>query len=158
MQNKVGASVPDQAESAKMVADVEMVSTNVAKYVARLNQEERARALRMPAEGEAIAGLIAQLLKKYAVTLPGISGEDIQRDLTLAARLQPLVPALEMLLRLVQDGVLEAEAEAWYGTTAGYTALVRLSGSDPTLAAELKPAMEFFGVGRKRRPRTEPPK
>lgn len=156
MQNKVGAAVPDPAESAKMVADVEAISTHVGKYVARLNQEERQRALRMPDGGEAIAGLIAQLLNKYAVTLPGIAGDDILRDLTLAERLRPLVPSLELLLRLAQDGVLEAEAEAWYGTTAGYTALVRLSGHDATLAAELKPAMEFFGVGRKRKARTEP--
>ncbi|APR86826.1 hypothetical protein A7982_12175 [Minicystis rosea] len=156
MQNKVGAEVPDAAESAKMIAEVEAISASLSKYVIRLNQEERQRALRMPDGGEAIAGLIAQLLNKYAVTLPGVSGDDIQRDLTLAERLQPLVPALEMLLRLAQDGILEAEAEAWYGTTAGYTALVRLSGNDATLAAELKPAMEFFGVGRKRKARTEP--
>jgi len=112
----------------------------------------------MPSGGEAIAALVVQLLRKHKVALPGISADDIEADLTLAQRLAPAVRALETTLRLAQDGILEAESEAWYATTAGYTALVRLSGTDPKLHAELKPAMDFFGVGRKRKPRPAQPK
>jgi hypothetical protein len=156
MDNRVGAQVPDQAESEKLVKQVDGITKKVEAYAVHLNPEERQRALKMPGGGEEIARQISKLLRAHSVSLPGINPDDIESDLTLADRLRPLVPALETALRLVQDGILEAEAEAWYATTAGYTALVRLSGSDAKLAAELKPAMEFFGVGRKRKPRNEP--
>lgn len=156
MDNRVGAQVPDQAESQKLVKQVDGITQKVETYAVHLNPEERQRALKMPGGGEDVAALIVKLLRQHNVSLPGINPDDIEADLTLADRLRPLVPALETALRLVQDGILEAEAEAWYATTAGYTALVRLSGADAKLASELKPAMEFFGVGRKRKPRSEP--
>lgn len=156
MDNRVGARVPDQAESQKLVKQVEGVTKKVEAYAVHLNPQERQRALKMPGGGEDVARLIIKLLRQHDVSLPGVDPDDIESDLTLAERLRPLVPVLETALRLVQDGILEAEAEAWYATTAGYTALVRTSGGDPKLAAELKPAMEFFGVGRKRKPRSEP--
>jgi hypothetical protein len=157
MENEVGAQVPDQAESERLVQDVEGVSASVGRYAVRLGEDERQRALRMPEGGEEIAALVARLLVEHGVSLPGVSAADIERDLTLAARLRPLVAALARTLRLVEDGVLEAEGEAWYGTTAGYTALVRLMATNATLAAELKPALDFFGVGRTRKKPSIPP-
>jgi hypothetical protein len=158
MENRVGDQVPDQAEALKLVKQIEDVSAKTEKYSVHLTPEERQKALKMPGGGEDVARLVASLLRKHEVSLPGVDADDIEADLLLAARLRPVAQAHETAQRLAQDGILEAESEAWSATTAGYTALVRLSGGNAKLLADLKPAMDFFGVGRKRKPRASAPK
>ena len=157
MENRVGDKIPEAAESAALVEQTKNMGAALEEYSVLLTPEERQRALKMPGGGADIAQLVVSLLRKHKVALPNISADDIEADLLLASRLRPLIPALERVLRLAGDGILEAESEAWYSTTAGYTALVRLSGTDAALLADLKPAMDFFGVGRKRKPRTPAP-
>jgi hypothetical protein len=151
MENRVGDHVPSEATVDKLVAEVDGIGDKTEKYTVSLTPDERQRALKMPGGGEDIARLIAKLMRKHDVSLPGISPEDIEADLVLATRLAPLAEALATRLRRVQDGILEAESECWYATTAGYTALARLAGGDAKLAHDLKPAMDFFGVGKKRK-------
>ena len=97
--------------------------------------------------------LIAKLLTAHKVSLPGIDPADIEADRLLAERLAPVATELGSLQRLVQDTILQANHERWSATTAGYTSLVRTMDANPELREALKPALDAFGVGRKRSPR-----
>ena len=92
----------------------------------------------------------------HDVTLPDVNAEDMNADLTLSRCLAPLRTEVASLLQRIDDTILEAEAETWYATTAGYTALVRLSKHDAKLQSELAPAVSFFRLG-KRAPKTQAP-
>lgn len=153
MENLVGDAVPSEGEIEKILKDIDATRTKLEKYTYDLNPEGRQRALKPPEGSESTTELIARLLTKHEVSLPGVSAEEMLADLAIARRMSPLVDALTTLLRTVQDTILQANSERWAGTTAGYTALVRAMGADASLENELKPAMEAFGVGRKRKPR-----
>jgi len=153
MDNLVGDDVPSEADLAKILKDLSAAEAKLDKYTHPLNPEGRQRALKPPDGSEATTELIAKLLTKHKVSLPGVSSSEMLADLALAKSLATVADTLTTLLRTVQDTILQANSERWAGTTAGYTALVRAMGADPTLENELKPAMEAFGVGRKRTPR-----
>jgi hypothetical protein len=157
MQNLVGEHVPSEGEIQKIIKDIEAIDAKLEKYTHSLNAESRQRALKPPDGSEATTKLIAKLMTKHGVSLPNISAEDMEADRLLAERLQPVAETLTALLRKVHDTLLEAGHERWYATTAGYTALVRLVATDPALETALKPALEAFGVGRKRKPRAASP-
>jgi hypothetical protein len=157
MQNLVGEHVPSEAEVEKILKDIDNLSARLAKYTIHLSAESRQKALKPPDGSESTTKLIVKLMKSHNVSLPNISAEDMEADRLLAERLEPVVVALGKVQRKVQDTILEAGHERWYATTAGYTALVRLIGIDPGLETDLKPALDAFGVGRKRKPRTNTP-
>ena len=153
MENLVGEHIPSEAEVEKMLKDIEGIGAKLAKCTHVLSPEARQKALKPPDGSESTTKLIAKLLTKHKVSLPSISAEEMEADQLLAERLEPVVEALASLLRRVQDTILEAGHERWYATTAGYTALVRIMATNAQLEADLKPALDAFGVGRKRKPR-----
>jgi hypothetical protein len=157
MENRVGDEVPSEVEAMKLVKDIEAIGKRIDKYGVDLSPDERSRALKPPDGSEATTQLMAKLVAKYKLTLPGVAADEMLADLALAQRLGPVVMAIAALERKVQDAVLQANHERWSATTAAYTALVRAMGANPALENELKPAMEFFGVGRKRKPRAPKP-
>ena len=157
MENRVGEDVPSEVEAAKLVKDIEAIGKKVDHYGVDLTPDERGRALKPPDGSEAVTQLIAKLVAKYKVALPGVAADEMLADLALAQRLAPAANAIAALERKVQDTILQANSERWSATTAAYTALVRAMGANPALENELKPAMEFFGVGRKRKPRAPKP-
>lgn len=157
MDNRVGDELPSETEAEKLVKDVEAIAKKIDKYGDSLSPDERQRALKPPDGSEPITELIASLIAKHKVSLPGVGADDMLADLTLARRLAPLTRAIAHLERKVQDVVLQANAERWAATTAGYTTLVRAMGANPELENEMKPALQFFGVGRKRKPRSPKP-
>lgn len=145
--------MPSEAEVEKMLKEILGLKSKIEKYGTVLTPAARLSALKPPDGGEATSKLIVKLLKEHKVSLPGVKPDDIEADGLLAERLAPVSTALDSLLRLVDDTVLQANSERWSGTTAGYTALVRTMDADPALQAALDPAMKAFGVGRKRPPR-----
>lgn len=157
MENRVGDEVPSEVEAAKLVKDIEAIGKKVDKYGVDLSPDERSHVLKPPDGSDSVTQLIAKLVAKYKVTLPGVSADEMLADMTLAQRLIPAANAIAAVERKVQDSILQANSERWAATTAAYTALVRAMGANPALENELKPALEFFGVGRKRKPRAPKP-
>lgn len=157
MENRVGSEVPSEVEAAKLVKDIEAVAKKVDHCGLDLSADDRVRALKPPDGSEAVTQLIAKLVAKYKLALPGVSSDEMLADLMLAQRLMPAANAIAALERKVQDTILQANSERWAATTAAYTALVRAMSANPALENELKPAMEFFGVGRKRKARAPKP-
>jgi len=96
--------------------------------------------------------LVRDLSPGHQIALPRISVNDMTQDLVLAQRLAPLAALLETLSQKVTDTILQAQSECWWAAMAFYTALTRLTDTDPELEDALKPAVEFMA----RRPRSEP--
>lgn len=153
MENQVGDVVPSDAEIEKILKDIRGLRNRLEKYGDVLTPEERQSTLKPPEGGDATSKLIARLLTQHKVSLPGIDPADIETDRLLAERLAPVASELSSLQRLVQDTILQANHERWSATTAGYTALVRTMDANSELREALKPALDAFGVGRKRAPR-----
>ena len=101
-----------------------------------LSAEEQAATVKMRIGGDPIVADIAKLTK----------------DLTLAQRLRPLASAVEQLSQRLSDTVLEAQSECWWAATAYYTSLCRVADADPVLEAALRPIIDFFAVGRRKKP------
>jgi hypothetical protein len=154
MQDKVGSQVPSADEIAKAVLDVRALLDRIAPYTVTLSAEERAATVKMRTGGENVVAQIGALAQAHAITLPQVSVDGMLADLTLAQRLRPLANAVEQLSQRLGDAVLEAQSECWWATTALYTALSRVAGANATLESELKPVVEFFAVGRRKRPAT----
>ena len=96
---------------------------------------------------------LERLAARHEVSLPRISVDDMNGDLTLAQRLLPIAQALANVSRTVTDTILQAQSECWWAATAFYSALARLSDADPQLEGALKPVVDFFA----RRRRTDAP-
>ena len=154
MENKVGNSIPS-AETVDATNDeLTKARQKLQPFLVSLSVEERRRALRFRPGGEAIVALMAKLARQTGVSLPGVSVEGMEGDLALSQTLNSVEENAQVLLDAVSDTRLQALSEAWWAATALYTSLSRVADSDPELARALKPATEFFAVGR-RTPKTE---
>jgi hypothetical protein len=151
MQDKVGSNVPSSEEIAKLVADVRSLSDRIAPYTITLSAEERATTVKMRMGGENVVAQVGSLAQAQGITLPNVSVDGMLADLTLAQRIRPLAIAVEQLCRRLDDTVLEAQSECWWATTALYTALSRVAGANAALESELKPVVDFFAIGRRKK-------
>ena len=151
MQDKVGSEIPTTDQVNQLVADVKSISDRIAAFTVTLSADERASTLKMRIGGEPIVTDIAKLSNDHGITLPQITVDGMLADLTLAQRLRPLASAVAQLDQLLADTVLEAQSECWWAATALYTSLLRASGGDPVLAAALKPIVEFFATGKRKK-------
>ncbi len=156
MQDKVGSKVPSAEEVTRLVADVRAILDKIAPYTVTLSAEERSATVKMRTGGETIVARVGELAQAHAITLPQASVDGMLADLTLAQRLRPLASAIEQLSKRLDDTVLEAQSECWWTTTALYTALSRVAGANAALEAELKPVIEFFAAGRRKKPVVSP--
>lgn len=152
MQDKVGSKVPSADEIAQLVSDVRALMDRIAPYTVTLSADERGATVKMRTGGENIVGQVGALAQSQGITLPHVSVDGMIADLTLAQRLRPLASAVEQLGQRLDDTVLEAQSECWWATTALYTALSRVAGANAALESELKPVVEFFAAGRRKKP------
>jgi hypothetical protein len=156
MEDRVGTNMPSDAEVQQLEKDLASVRQRLEKYCVTLTPKERKGLLKMRPGGEAIAALVGRLATDHGVTLPGANTPAMNADLELARRLQRVETEVAKVRRLVRDTVLEAQSEAWWAATALYTALNRTRSSQPSLEADLQPAVAFFATGRRKNP-VEPP-
>ena len=154
MENKVGDTVPSEDTINATNEELTKARQKLKPFLVSLSVEERRRALRFRPGGEAIVALMAKLARQTGVSLPGVSVEGMEGDLALSKTLSSVEENAQVLLDAVFDTRLQALSEAWWAATALYTSLSRVADSDPELARALKPATEFFAVGR-RTPKTE---
>jgi hypothetical protein len=151
MQDKVGSRIPSAEEVTQLVADIRALSERVAPYTTTLSTEERAATIKMRTGGENIVAQVGALAQRHGIALPQVSVDGMTADLTLAQRLRPVASAVEQLNRLLNDTILEAQSECWWATTALYTALSRVAGAKPSLESELRPIVDFFATGRRKK-------
>ena len=154
MENKVGDTVPSEDTINATNEELTKARQKLKPFLVSLSVEERRRALRFRPGGEAIVALMAKLARQTGVSLPGVSVEGMEGDLALSNGLSSVEENAQAFLDAVSDTRLQALSEAWWAATALYTSLSRVADSDPELARALKPATEFFAVGR-RTPKTE---
>jgi hypothetical protein len=152
MKNRVGNVIPTAEEIQQLVKDIETLAAKLEKFTLMLSSEERQHTTKMRARGERVVELVGSLAVRHQIALPRISVDDMGKDLVLAQRLAPLASPLESLSQKVSDTILQAQSECWWAAMAFYTALTRLTDTDPELEDALKPAVEFMA----RRPRSEP--
>ena len=155
MQDKVGSKIPSQKEIDALIADIQAIEAKVEKFTILLTKEERAATTKMRKGGETVVPTIADLTNEHGLLLPKISTDGMKADLLLAQRIRPLADRVTALAQRLDDTVLEAQSECWWAATAFYTALVRISAAEAKLQAALKPIVDFFAVGRRKK--NEPP-
>lgn len=151
MQDKVGSKIPSEKEIDELVAEIKAIEGKVEKYTVLLSKEERAATTKFRKGGEEVVSVVSGLADDHEVRLPKISTEGMRADLLLAQRIRPLCNAVSGLGQRLDDTYLEAQSECWWAATAFYTALARLSGAEPRVEAALRPVVEFFALGRRKK-------
>jgi hypothetical protein len=151
MQDRVGTEIPSQEQITEALELIQRASELLRPFCIALSVEERKRLLRMRIGGEQVVTDVAAMAERHSLSLPGASPGGMRNDLALAKLLAPVSNAADSFSQLLSDTILEAQSEAWWGTTANYTALARIAGGNPEIEAELKPVVEFFARKRRRR-------
>jgi len=149
MDDKVGDEIPTEAEITAAVKIIVDLRAKLSKYTIKLTPEERKHLLRFRPGGERVVELIGSLSEKYEVSLSDMPVDGMRNDLTLAARIAPLLREVNLLGEELQDTTSEAYSEAWQAATGNYSVLSRVSTANAALASELSPAKEFFAKKRK---------
>ncbi|WP_437765507.1 hypothetical protein WMF27_29575 [Sorangium sp. So ce281] len=156
MQNKVGNNVPSEKVIQGLVEELSSLEEKVKKFTVELTAEERKATTKMRTGGEPIARHVGELADANGVTLPKISVEGMKADLLLIERMKPLQAAVDDLAQRIADTILQAQSEAWWAATAYYTTLSRMAAADAKLERSLKPAVDFFAIGRRKKPAEQP--
>src|SRR5262249_6948195 len=103
MEDKVGSIVPSEKDIAARVEEVQKIAGAAKKYTVALTTDQRSRTLKPRSGFPQVAPKIAALAEKHKVSLPKISIDGMNADLTLAARLEVLRPAVATLLQRIDD-------------------------------------------------------
>jgi hypothetical protein len=157
MDNKVGDKIPTPKQIEKALTAIRDARKVLAPFLISLSADQRKRLIRFRPGGETVVSKVGEAASKRDVSLPGISVENMQADLALVHALAPVAAELETFTAEVDDTVLEAEAECWWAATAFYSSLSRIQATDPKLESELKPVVDFFALGRRKKaPESEP--
>jgi len=156
VENRVGQNVPSEEKIQQLIDALVNVHELLAEFSTDLKDEERRRLVRWRPGGEEMLNLMAALARKYKLALPGVEVAGMEADLLLSKRVARLEMTADTLSRRIEDTRLCALSEGWWAATAIYTALCRTAESNVTLAQELKPAIEFFALGRRKSSQPEP--
>ncbi|HZS41422.1 MAG TPA: hypothetical protein VFF06_31550 [Polyangia bacterium] len=156
MKNAMKIATPSEKQIEKLLRELQDVNDGLARYVVQMSTGEKQRSVKPRRGGESVGELIANVISKRKLTIPGVSPGEIAAERARAARLRPLQLAAKTLARSLGDAVFAAESKAWATTVNLYSVLTKLSDRDKTLKPELAPATEFFALG-KRKPKPTPP-
>jgi len=151
MKDRVGNGNPDKEALDALLADILSLTSRVSAFTVSLSPEERLRTTKFRPGGERIVELIAGLAEQHKLALPNISVVGMRADLQLSQQLRPVAQQAQSLADTLSDTVLEAESECWWAMGAFYTTLVRMADTDPKLAEALRPAIDFFATGRRKK-------
>ena len=150
MKSQVGEHNPSLEAIQAHIRTLAALQAELAQTTVSLSPEERQRITKFRVGGEEVVRQVTALAEEFEVALPGIPAPSLKSDLELVDRLRPLLSAAESLSRTLSDTILQAQSECWWGTTAYYTTMVRMSGGNVALAARLKPVVSFFALGKRR--------
>jgi hypothetical protein len=152
MMNLVGKKHPSEREVRTIVELlVNLRKKRLAPYTCELTLDERKKQLRVRPGWEGVSLEVVKTANRAGLVLP-VSTRDIVDDMALIAALGPIAAEMRLALNLVEDTIMRAQHEAWYGTTAHYTSLQRLAGADREIEASLARVVAFFAVGSRQAP------
>ncbi|MFZ5469158.1 MAG: hypothetical protein ACOZIN_06920 [Myxococcota bacterium] len=141
MSNK-GCITPKQFQETERHIDAALESVD--QFAIHI--DNRGEMLKMRSDGEWVALHLADVMVRHAVKLP-VDAEQIQEQLTRAARIRPLRDKAERLFVALDDSLFDAQSKTWSMATACYSALTAMSRLDIRLAKDLEPVVEFFSTG-----------
>ena len=152
MDNKVGSYVPSDKEIAKVVADLDAVEKQVTKYTITISADDKKHLARFRPGGERVVEIVAGLAEKHGLTLRHAPVSGMRADLALAKQVHVVRTRTERLRERLDDTELQAASECWSAATSYYSTLMRMAEKDPELARDLKEAVDFFALGKRRPP------
>ncbi len=144
-------SVPEQRNIDKCLRQITELGHTLEPFVAHLTPDQRRHTLKFRPGGEKIWALVTRLSEERRLELPNAPSAAVNRSFSMADYLRPVQSALDSITRAVADTILQAESQAWSGTTAYYTALQGQARGDAALRSELEPAVTFFSTGHHRK-------
>lgn len=150
MLDRVGANIPTDQQIESWLGTIKGLHQEMAPYGVSLTPEERKHTLKFRPGGEPIVHAVAGAVRNHNISLPGISADGMEADLSLVQKLKIVRDAAEALYQFVDDTTLEASSECWYAATAYYTTCSRLVSSFPDLKIMVAQVAAFFSTGRRR--------
>jgi hypothetical protein len=149
MLDRVGTNMPSDEQVAGWLKKLKDIQQEMAPFGVGLTPEERRRTLKFRPGGEPIVHGLAVAVRNHSVSLPGLSADGMEADLSLAQKLKPVRDAAEALYQFTDDTILEASSECWYAATAYYTSFSRMVSSFPDIKAVVAEIAAFFARRRR---------
>ncbi len=150
MQDRVGSNIPTDEQVTGWLTAIQKVREEMAPFGVGLSPEERRHTLKFRPGGETIVHALATAVRGHDLSLPGISADGMEADLSIAEKLKPVRDAAEALYQFTDDTILEASSECWYAATAFYTTMSRMVSSYPDIKAVVAQVSSLFATGRRR--------
>jgi hypothetical protein len=144
MHDRVGAKVPTEEQLTGWLTTLKQVQQEIAGFGVGLTPEERKHTLKFRPGGEAIVRALAGAVRNHDLSLPGLTADGMEADLSLVQKLKPVRDAAEALYQLADDTILEASSECWYAATAYYTTFSRMVSSFPDIKPLVSDTASFF--------------
>jgi hypothetical protein len=157
MQDRVGAKIPTDEQVAGWLGSIKQLHEDIAPFGVGLTPDERKHTLKFRPGGEPIVHALAASVRNHDLSLPGITADGMEADLTLVQKLKPVRDAAEALYQLTDDTILEASSECWYAATAFYTTFSRMVSTFPDIKAVVAQVSSFFAIRRRKQPEPVPP-
>ena len=151
MQDRVGAIVPTNEQVTAWLATINKLQQEIAPYGVGLTPDERRHTLKFRPGGETIVHALAVSVRKHDISLPGITADGMEADLSVAEQLKPVRDAVQSLYLFTDDTILEASSECWYAATAYYTTLTRMVSNFPDIKAVVTQVATFFATRRRKK-------
>lgn len=151
MDNKVGDNVPNAAEFATRLAELDDIVAWLQKFCAHLSPEARLALTRGRRGAEPHLEQMAETAKKYGWNAPGVTPNQVLEDLKLVQALAPIRQRLGFAHELVEDTISQANSEANEGAYMFYGLAQGMSSRIPEVEAAVRPFAEFLSSTRKKR-------
>jgi hypothetical protein len=122
-------------EQAKAILGTNLVS---------LSAVDRNRRNKGKRGGETQISVIASLAAANNLSPPQHSAAELQNGYDTIKALKPLIAVISVLLKMVEDSLMQTQSDTWQVATLFYSMLKPLAARDPNVAKALEPVTEFF--------------
>jgi hypothetical protein len=147
MNNRVGDNVPAADALSQLLATLLALIGALRAFCITLSTDERKGLLHARVGSEPHIARLREIAEEHGVHLPNIPLAGMLNDLALFTALRPFQDALRVALQLVNDTAGQAESEAWEAFLAYYGTLTGMAKSQPVIAVQMKPIVEFMALG-----------
>lgn len=128
-------------ECTKLVAQaMAILGTNLVS----LSAVDRNRRNKGRRGGETQISIIASLAAANNLSPPQHSVAELQKGYDVIKVLRPLFADISVLLKIIEDSLMQTQSDTWTVATLFYSMLKPLAARDPNVAKALEPVTEFF--------------
>ncbi len=114
------------------------IANVLAPYAVMLTTAERRAQTKYRREGDTVIPTLARLAKTSGLVSTALDVDTMQKQVALAATLQPLHSTVKTLCDTIGDTVLSAHGDSWHTATTLHSALVRVSKKNPGLRRDME--------------------